>query len=210
MRVSDQVKEESRRALVAAAARAFAERGYHGAGIDEVSVDAGLAKGTVYNYFPSKRAIFEAVLLEACRLAAESADAIPADAPAGERLRAFVAGNLVWGKVNPGLSTVFARALTGGDEDDRALLLDAALPCIEKVAAILGDGAARGELRFEAPPRVLAITFLGLANTLLLQSRAPGVGWPAIDDLPAVAAGLFLDGLRERDGRGADRAAGGD
>lgn len=202
MRVSERVKEESRQALVEAAARAFAEQGFDRAGIDRVSVDAGLAKGTVYNYFPSKRAIYEAVLLEACQLAADSADAVPDDVSTDERLRAFVAGNMVWTQAHPELSTLFARALTGSDQRDRDLILDAALPCVEKVSAILSSGAERGELDPPAPPRALAITFMVLANTLLLQARAGDVGWPAAADLPAVATSLFLDGIRTGSPRG--------
>lgn len=195
MRVSPQVKEKSRRALVAAAARAFAEDGFHATAIDRVSLDAGLAKGTVYNYFPSKRAIFEAVLLEACALAAEAADSVPAAAPVRQRLEAFVAGNLGWSRPNPDLAKVFARTLTAGDAEDRALILEAALPCIEKVAEILRVGAERGEVDLDAPPRALAVTFIVLANVLLLQAADGALGWPPPKELPTTAAGLFLEGL---------------
>ncbi|HVV91375.1 MAG TPA: helix-turn-helix domain-containing protein [Solirubrobacterales bacterium] len=195
MRVKPQVKEESRRALLAAAARAFAERGYHGTGIDRVSVDAGLAKGTVYNYFASKRDIFESVLLEACALAAEAADSVPASVPVRRRLEAFVAGNLAWSRADPALATVFARTLTAGDAADRGLILEAAMPCVEKVAEILDAAVERRELILEAPSRALAVTFIVLANVLLLQADEGGIGWPDADMLPTVAAGLFLEGL---------------
>lgn len=40
----------------------FAERGYHRSSIDDVIRAAGVARGTFYNYFESKRAIFQVVL----------------------------------------------------------------------------------------------------------------------------------------------------
>ena len=48
-RVSEATRTENRARLLAAAADAFAEHGLHGARIDDISLAAGLAKGTVYN-----------------------------------------------------------------------------------------------------------------------------------------------------------------
>ncbi len=49
-------------AIVAAAAALFGGRGFAAATIDEIAAAAGVAKGAVYHHFPSKEAIFEAVL----------------------------------------------------------------------------------------------------------------------------------------------------
>jgi AcrR family transcriptional regulator len=40
----------------------FAEKGYHAASIDDIIREAGIARGTFYLYFESKRAIFEELL----------------------------------------------------------------------------------------------------------------------------------------------------
>lgn len=48
--------------LLDAATRLFAERGYHGTTIEDVVATAGVAKGTVYWYYRSKKALFLAVL----------------------------------------------------------------------------------------------------------------------------------------------------
>lgn len=56
---------EHRRAhLLAAARRVFAERGYHNAGVSHIISEAGVARGTFYNYFESKSAVYHAVLEE--------------------------------------------------------------------------------------------------------------------------------------------------
>lgn len=49
-------------AIVAAAATLFGGKGFAATTIDEVAAAAGIAKGAVYHHFPSKEAIFEAVL----------------------------------------------------------------------------------------------------------------------------------------------------
>lgn len=53
----EKVRSESRQRLLQAATVAFAQEGYVGANINRISRAAGFAKGTVYNYFPSKRAL---------------------------------------------------------------------------------------------------------------------------------------------------------
>lgn len=189
VRVNQQVKEQTREALIAAAAQAFAESGFHRASIDAVSESAGLAKGTIYNYFPSKRSVFEAVLLRGCELAADAADAIPDDAPTGERLAAFVAGNMEWAMASPAIAILVARELLAGDQDTRELILHASAPCVDKVIAIL-DGT-----KLPGPPQSLAVAFILHANSLMLQALHSGGTWPRIEELPRTAAETFLNGV---------------
>ena len=195
MRVNDQVKGETRRALLDAAARAFAVHGYDRTNIDRVSESAGLAKGTIYNYFPSKQAIFNAVLVEACTLAAESVDAIPAHAPARARLEAFVAGTLIWAREYMTLALLLARERICGDAQTRELISEGSIPCVEKLATILRDGGERNELQLDEPPAALAHTFIVLTNALLLQASHGDAGPQTISDLPATVTGLFLYGV---------------
>lgn len=56
---------DSRRAQLLAAARlVFAQNGYYSASVADIINEAGVARGTFYNYFESKRAVFQAVLGE--------------------------------------------------------------------------------------------------------------------------------------------------
>ena len=51
--------EERRTAILEAALRVWGKRGFDGTSLDEVAAEAGLTKGTLYLYFPSKRALLE-------------------------------------------------------------------------------------------------------------------------------------------------------
>ncbi len=55
-------REARRIAILEAAMKVFIERGFAAAKIDDVARLAGLAKGTVYLYFDSKEALFEAAV----------------------------------------------------------------------------------------------------------------------------------------------------
>lgn len=53
--------EETRRFLLAVARRAFAERGFAGAGITEIAGQADVTHGALYHHFATKQALFAAV-----------------------------------------------------------------------------------------------------------------------------------------------------
>lgn len=54
--------EETRARLLEAALKRFANHGYDAASVDQICLDAGVSKGAFYHHFPSKQAIFLALL----------------------------------------------------------------------------------------------------------------------------------------------------
>src|SRR5580692_9220744 len=55
-------RQQTRDHLLAAAAQVFAERGFHGATLDEVAAAAGFTKGAVYSNFKNKDDLFLALI----------------------------------------------------------------------------------------------------------------------------------------------------
>jgi AcrR family transcriptional regulator len=58
----DRQKLERQRRIVKAAAKLFARKGYAAVAMEDVAERAGLAVGTIYNYFPSKSALLLAII----------------------------------------------------------------------------------------------------------------------------------------------------
>ena len=56
--------EETRDRIVQAAISVFGQVGYDAAAMSEVAIQAGVAKGTLYLYFPSKEKLFEEIYLQ--------------------------------------------------------------------------------------------------------------------------------------------------
>ena len=54
--------EENRAKLIAAARKAFAEKGYANASMDDLTADAGLTRGALYHNFGDKRGLLAAVV----------------------------------------------------------------------------------------------------------------------------------------------------
>ncbi|MEQ9815670.1 MAG: TetR/AcrR family transcriptional regulator [Azospirillaceae bacterium] len=57
-------RDRSREAILNAAGRLFRKHGYDGIGIDGIMTSAGLTRGAFYAHFPSKAALFAAVVSE--------------------------------------------------------------------------------------------------------------------------------------------------
>jgi len=85
-------RQQTREYLLQAAAQVFAERGFHGASLDQVAAAAGFTKGAVYSNFKNKEDLFLA-LLEAARereMDALHATLEASDIPPEARLPDFV------------------------------------------------------------------------------------------------------------------------
>lgn len=57
----EQYSEATRAAILDAAMRRFAERGYANTALEDVAADIQVTRGAVYHHFTSKKALFEAV-----------------------------------------------------------------------------------------------------------------------------------------------------
>ncbi|NLG21276.1 MAG: TetR/AcrR family transcriptional regulator [Actinomycetales bacterium] len=77
-----------RQLIVEAAGRAFNDRGYHAASMEEIAADVGITAAALYRHFPSKYRLFvECVNLLADRLV-DTLDGLPEETPLAEALRA--------------------------------------------------------------------------------------------------------------------------
>jgi AcrR family transcriptional regulator len=84
-------KDAKRERILAAATAVFAEHDFHRVQVSHVATRAGVGKGTVYLYFPSKDDLQQAALTASLeRLAVEVDQAAAADAPPEVVLREIV------------------------------------------------------------------------------------------------------------------------
>ena len=112
-------RARTRTALLEAAARVYARRGFEGATLDEVAEEAGFTKGAVYDHFGSKEKLLFALLDE--HLAAQIAEQIelfdPAQSPA-ERPRAGSDRWMVELEEDPDAFRLFVEAWVHGQRDE--------------------------------------------------------------------------------------------
>jgi AcrR family transcriptional regulator len=184
-------KDARPREIVASALAVFAERGFKAARLDEIAARAGVSKAALYLYFPTKEALFRAVVAEAAApnlVMVERAVAAHAG-PIGDLARRLV----------PALARAAAEGPLGGvakmvigesrnfPELARVWHDDVVARALGAVAGLIAGAQARGEVK-PGDPRAYA---LGLVAPLVLgvlwRETFTPVGAPAFD-LEALAA----------------------
>ncbi len=184
-------REDKRQRILAAATAVFAERDFHEVHVDEVATRAGVGKGTLYLYFPTKDDLQQAALRGSLeRLAEEVETAAQAAAPAEAVLREMVVSILRFFWRRQHLLTLvqrFEQRAPRRSRERRRRVLQA----IESVLArhrLGGAGAAR---------HLAAAFLLGLSRAAILE-HAPG-------ERPETAAArvvqCYLHGVGAGDGR---------
>jgi AcrR family transcriptional regulator len=176
----DVVAEFRRRSIVEAACRVFGEKGFEQATVDAIAEAARVAKGTVYLYYRSKQAIYDAVfassMAELERLVAER---LAAAASAREAIAAFVTARVEYFQQHPDFFRVyvaeFARHVAGPPESRGACqaAIDRQIRVLQKV---MEKSVAAGDLRdVDAEAAALAVLDMSrgiVARRLLLGTKS--------------------------------------
>jgi AcrR family transcriptional regulator len=191
-RVSDETKQTTRERLLAAAAEEFGRVGLERANIDAISLAAGFAKGTIYNYFPSKEELFLAVVEDAVAQATAAGSA-PAEArPPRERLAATLAGFCAWAGEHDPFARVLVRECLMGTPGLYPRVMGAEAPLVGALEAILREGVAHGELRDDVPADLLALAISGLTDLALVEHWASDGSRPSLEAIPELVLTLLL------------------
>ena len=197
-RISASTKETVRARLLETAARHFARDGLEGANVDAISLDAGFAKGTLYNYFRSKEDLFAEVLAEGCRRAVQRYSAAEPRGSVRERLTALAAADVTILREDEGFQKVLVREVMSFRKETYRLIVGHLAPFLDKVEEILAEGVAVEEVRNDRPLRELALLFVGILALLYVQHWGSGGSWPDLDAIPELAATMFIDGAAHK------------
>lgn len=114
-----QAKVQRREALLLAAARLFAERGYSGVSIEELGAAAGVSGPAVYKHFPSKQAVLGALLLGASEGLFAGGENVVATEHGIDALDALVRFHTSFALANPDVIRVQDRDLDQLSDTDR-------------------------------------------------------------------------------------------
>ena len=183
--------DKRRDAILAAAARLYARRGFQGASVADLASACSTSKSLIYHYFPSKDDTLHAVMAAHLDDLVDAADEAMQAGNAEERLRA--------------LTLAFMRLYAGARDSHKVLLneLDNLPPrqraeVVAKQRRIIAvvETLIR-EIRPDLNPLSLPLTmlFFGMINWTHTWLRPQGpISAEAIADL---AVNLMLDGLKD-------------
>jgi AcrR family transcriptional regulator len=187
-------RSETRKRLLEAAAVEFAREGYNGANVNRISQAAGFAKGTIYNYFPSKRALMLGLIDDVAAAHHDfiAARVLEAEEP-GRRLERFFEAGFAFVSDFLPQSQVMVNTLHGPDVAFKSHMYRAYQPLFQFVSTeVVAAGIAQGAFRRVDPgstAQLLMILYLGTGSAVDEQGRH----W--LD--PKQVADLTMNGLRK-------------
>jgi AcrR family transcriptional regulator len=167
----DEVMSETRRLLLEAATEEFAREGYNGANINRISKAAGFAKGTIYNYFPSKRALMLALIdtIAASHLCFV-AERVRQEEDPVRRLQRFFKAGFEWIAHHLPQGKVMVTTLNGPDVEFKVRMGQAYQPMHQLVGdEILAVGMTSGVFRqvdLASTAGLLMTLYLGFGSTV--------------------------------------------
>lgn len=167
----DEIMSATRALLLDAATEEFSREGYTGANINRIALTAGFAKGTIYNYFPSKRALMLALIdsIAASHLDLVAKRVRDGEEPDGRMHRFFEAG-AEWIRRHLSQGRVMLMILNGPDQEFKARMAKAYQPMHRLLSQdILALGVELGvfrEVDLGSTAALLMTLYLGIGTTV--------------------------------------------
>lgn len=183
---ADKDRLDRREALLRSATKLFSSKGYHLTSVQEISAAAGVATGTFYLYFPSKDAVFHAMIQKLYEQVVESvleARAGCADEPVAKLMHSLEAALKVFAS-EPELARVILLQAGGARPS-----FTEELSAIHRTLSILIESDLEEGIELgHIPPQhvvVSARAFVGAAYELVM-------GW-LLDGIPSDLEAAFPD-----------------
>jgi AcrR family transcriptional regulator len=159
--------KKHREKILKAAVTIFSRKGFHQAQVDEIARRAGVGKGTVYLYFPSKSALFAAAVTDGLEtIIAKIQKEIESELPFAEHFRKLIESNITQYLKYSDLARILSSELSSGIDVGTMREIDVVRErYINFIAEILEDGCRRGYIR-EVNFRLAAVGLVGLLDGL--------------------------------------------
>ncbi|MBA2566686.1 MAG: TetR/AcrR family transcriptional regulator [Thermoleophilaceae bacterium] len=192
-------KAETRTALLDAAGKVFARRGYHAAAVDEVAEEAGFSTGALYSNFDGKEDLFLALLQREIGRQVDAVAAVVADRETlAERARGGAEYWIEFLDREPELVLLFMEfwAFAVRNPEVRSRFAARYAEVRSSLARIIDQGARELGVELARPPEQLAMAIDALADGFALQKLADPDSVP--DELFGDALAMLLEGARRR------------
>lgn len=177
MDTSEQQKQQKKARIIKAASQVFAEKGFSGTVMADIAVQAGIGKGTLYEYFESKEdlffAVFEWFTQESGAAAKVGISALGGSA--SERLEALSESLMhSWFEMKDLFTLVMEFWAASASSQMRGrfkkAFKEAYADFRQIVSSLIRRGIEHGEFRLDVDPEAVAAALVGAWDALLLQA----------------------------------------
>jgi len=186
-----------------AAIRVFAREGFHQARMETIAHEAGVAVGTIYNYFDSKEkvllSIFKAEFEERVHFykeLRESGLSIP------EQIQRILQAHFSLLSERKELAQLLLRERFNLSKGFKSKVLDLYREMLQQIEVVIREGVEQGRVR-SCNPRIIAPALLGVVQSI----SACGMLYPEeeiqgiLQNASAELTELIWNGLKKGDGR---------
>ncbi len=194
--------ENRPRQILEAAFRVFGSRGLHKATLDDVAREAGISKGTIYLYFPSKAALFSAMIKARVNAVMPEVETPRDGGPSEIRSRLVTLGRRLYRFFrSPAYLAMYRTVVSEAiDFPEAAALLyrEGILPANRRLAEIFRRGISTGEFR-SVDPLVTARAFAAMFQVFAISQELLGGKriYPLSEDkVVRTLTDVFFKGLR--------------
>jgi AcrR family transcriptional regulator len=178
--------------LTRAAARLFAQKGYHGTSIGDLAEAMGVQKGSLYAHIESKADLLWEAASEGAAAFHAALDQVPEEGPVLERIRAALRGHLHVVAEQLDVATVFVREWRYLEGERRERFFAERRRYEERFRALFREGRDHGELRTDLDDGTAALLALSAVNWAYTWLR-PGADTDALADRFTT---LLVEGMR--------------
>ena len=193
----DRFKTATRAAILEAAASSFASDGATGVRMEDIAARAGIAVGTLYNYFQDRSTLVGAVLELRIRALLDGLDAaVNVDAPFRERLGRFVQALAGHFEANRPLLSILLDEERSHGHDARTASRKRSFhrELLARAERVLAKGVRDGALR-AGDPGAYAALLVGMVRGMVSSTLT---GQARFGDAASEIVSVFLNGAGRR------------
>lgn len=194
----------TRRRILDAASKEFANWGFAGARVDEIALRAGVNKALLYYHVGNKQALYTAVLMRNFNRVEDAlADAMALGGSTRDRLSTVIAAITRMMREHPDHPRIVLREFASAGGNLKPEVLERMVSVLGAVGGILADGVRNGEFR-STDPVLTHLTLIGASLVLNaiapLRTRvaeiSPDIRFPDDDvDVAGFLSDLMLNGI---------------
>lgn len=192
---------DKREAILRAATRVFADKGYFNSKVADIAAEAGIADGTVYLYFKSKEEILHSIFERAmAAFISEGERQLELLQSPSEKLGRIAELHLTRLGADRELAVVFQVELRGSTKFMREFSAASFADYLGLIKAAIAEGQSNGEFRGDIKPVVAAKIFYGaldemVTNWILSEKKYP------LEPLAKEVMKIFLGGISKADAK---------
>lgn len=193
---------EKRKAILDAAVKVFAKKGYYGCRVSDIAEEAGVAYGLVYHYFKSKEQVLNSIFQERWSVfiaLLKRVDETPD--PLEKKLRTIVSYMVDGYRLNPAMMEVVILEISRSSKFFSAAHTEIFTDAMTLLDRMLTRGVENREVRAGLDTRTAAYLFFGMIETVLtgfVLGALKTASTADFDRIKTEVVETFLNGIRAR------------